>query len=64
MVLSSIVPVEENTIVGRMGDCVLMFSFNLHVFQKFDKFVVPYVGLSKPTLDGFCDGHKDFFSFI
>ena len=20
----------------------------------------PYVGLSKPTLDGFCDGHKDF----
>jgi hypothetical protein len=19
----------------------------------------PYVGLSKPTLDGFCDGHKD-----
>ncbi len=20
----------------------------------------PYVGLLKPTLDGFCDGHKDF----
>jgi hypothetical protein len=20
----------------------------------------PYVGLSTPTLDGFCDGHKDF----
>ncbi len=20
----------------------------------------PYVGLSKPTFDGFCDGHKDF----
>jgi hypothetical protein len=20
----------------------------------------PYVGLSKPTLDGFCDEHKDF----
>jgi hypothetical protein len=20
----------------------------------------PYVGLSKPTLDGFCDGHKDY----
>ena len=30
------------------------FGQDLHSVRQ------PYVGLSKPTLDGFCDGHKDF----
>ncbi len=45
MVLSSLVCIKENTLVGRKGDCVLMFSFNLHVFQKIDKAYAQFVGL-------------------
>ncbi len=45
MVLSSLARVQENTLVGREGVCVLINSFHLHVFQNFDKACAQFVDL-------------------
>ena len=42
---------------GRL--CVHKFFSSAHLSKRSVR--RPYVGLSTPPLDGFCDGHKDFF---
>ncbi len=46
---------------GRL--CAHIFFSSAHLLkfgQGLHSACQPYIGLSKPTLDGFCDGHKHF----
>jgi hypothetical protein len=49
---------SENTLVGREGDCVLINSFHLHVFQNLVKACAQFAGLMLVFL------HQHWMDFV
>ena len=58
MVLSSSARFQENTLVGREGDCVLINSFHLHVFRNLDKACAQFAGFMLVFL------HQHWMDFV